>query len=140
MKTEKTQQKSSYFEKRERNLMKWVGYWRRNPQIFVKDYLGVNLKPYQKLLFYMMNKVDFFMYIAARGQGKSFLIALYCIVRCILYPGTKIVLASGTRSQAANIISQKIVDFYDQSAAVRYEIGYKNKSLGINLNLTVTVR
>ncbi len=59
--------KSSYFEKRERNLMKWVGYWRRNPQIFVKDYLGVNLKPYQKLLFYMMNKVDFFMYIAARG-------------------------------------------------------------------------
>lgn len=48
--------------------MKWVGYWRRNPQIFVKDYLGVNLKPYQKLLFYMMNKVDFFMYIAARGR------------------------------------------------------------------------
>lgn len=77
--------------------MKWVGYWRRNPQIFVKDYLGVNLKPYQKLLFYMMNKVDFFMYIAARGQGKSFLIALYCIVRCILYPGTKIVLASGEK-------------------------------------------
>ena len=37
------------------------------------------------------------MYIAARGQGKSFLIALYCIVRCILYPGTKIVLASGEK-------------------------------------------
>ena len=49
MKTDKTQNKVSYFQKRERNLMKWVGYWRRNTQIFVKDYLGVNLKLYQKL-------------------------------------------------------------------------------------------
>lgn len=114
--------------------MKWVGYWRRNPQIFVRDYLGINLKLYQKILFYMMNKSDFFMYIAARGQGKSFLVALYCIVRCILYPGTKIVIASGTKGQAANIITQKIVDFYDQSPAVRYEIGNKKDNIKTSVN------
>lgn len=134
MKTDSTQEKMGYFQKREANLMKWVGFWRKNPQIFVKDYLDINLKLYQKLLFYMMNKVDFFMYIAARGQGKSFLIALYCIVRCILYPGTKIVLASGTKGQAANIISQKISDFYDQSAAVRFEIGNKKEHIRTTAN------
>ena len=124
----------NYFQKREDNLMEWVGFWRKNPQVFVKEYLGVNLKLYQKLLFYMMNKVDFFMYIAARGQGKSWLIALYCIVRCILYPGTKIVLASGTKGQASNIISQKIVDFYDQSPAVRFEIGSAKDHIWTSVN------
>ncbi len=32
--------------------------------------------------------------------GKTFLSAIYCVVRCILYPGTKICIASGTRGQA----------------------------------------
>ncbi|PWT37693.1 terminase [Limosilactobacillus reuteri] len=63
------------------------------------------------------------MYIAARGQGKSFLIAIYCVIRCILYPGTSIVIASGTRGQAAKIISEKIVRLYNDCPAVRYEIG-----------------
>ena len=67
-------------------------------------------------------------------KGKSWIIALYCIVRCILYPGTKIVLSSGTKGQAANIISQKIVDFYDQSPAVRYEIGYKKDHIKTTVN------
>ncbi|MCC4361657.1 terminase [Limosilactobacillus reuteri] len=60
--------------------------------------------------------------------------ALYCIVRCILYPGTKIVIASGTKGQAANIITQKIVDFYDQSPAVRYEIGNKKDNIKTSVN------
>lgn len=32
--------------------------------------------------------------------GKSFLSAVYCVTRCILFPGTKICVASGTRGQA----------------------------------------
>ena len=38
-----------------------------NPQRFVKDYLNVNLKPFQKILIYMMMLSNYFMYIAARG-------------------------------------------------------------------------
>lgn len=57
----------NYFEKREENLMEWVGYWRRNPHLFVRDYLGIKLYLYQKILIYMMSKYDNFMYIAARG-------------------------------------------------------------------------
>lgn len=118
-----SKENKTFFQQKDENLMEWVGFWRQNPHIFVKDYLGISLHLYQKILFYMMNKVDYFMYIAARGQGKSFLIALYCIVRCILYPGTEIVLSSGTKGQAANIIKQKIMKFYNDSEAVRFEIG-----------------
>lgn len=46
------------------------------------------------------------MYIAARGQGKSFLIAIFCVVRCILYPGTRICLASRARKQATEILEK----------------------------------
>lgn len=125
----------TYFQKREDNLMEWVGFWRKNPQIFVKDYLGINLFLYQKVLLYMMEKSNLFMYIAARGQGKSFLIAVYCIIRCILYPGTKIVIASGTKGQASKIISEKIVQLYNDFPAVRYEIGDR-RHISVSMNDT----
>jgi len=54
--------------------------------------------------------------------GKSWLTALYCVVRCILYPDTKICIAAGTRSQSINIISEKIQSFYDNYINVKREI------------------
>ena len=104
-------------------MMNWAGYWRQNPQRFAEDYIGVNLRLYQKFLLYMMNKVSIFMYIAARGAGKSWIIALYCVMRCILYPNTNIVISSGTKLQAKLIISEKIVSLYNDHETVRAEIG-----------------
>ena len=54
---------------------------------------------------------NFFMYIAARGQGKTWLTALFCIVRCILFPRTKICIASSTRVQANEVLSKIEDDF-----------------------------
>ena len=96
-------------EKSER-LMNGIAYWaafyRKNPQRFCADFLNIQLKLFQKILIYMMMVSTNFMYLASRGQGKSWLIALYCVVRCILYPGTKIVVASGVKSQALEIITK----------------------------------
>jgi hypothetical protein len=39
-------------------------------------------------------------------QGKSFLVAIFCCVRCILYPGTRICIASKSRKQAAEILEK----------------------------------
>lgn len=44
-------------------------------------------------------------------QGKTWLIALFCVIRCILYPGTKIVVAAGVKSQATEVISKIKDDF-----------------------------
>lgn len=89
----------------------WAGFYRENPHRFVKDYLNVNLKLFQKILLYAMMHNDFFMYLAARGQGKTFLTALFCVVRCILFPKTKICVASATRPQANEVLLKITDDF-----------------------------
>lgn len=101
-------------EKSER-LMEGVAYWaafyRKNPQRFVVEFLNIKLKLFQKILIYMMMVSTNFLYVASRGSGKSWLTSLYCVVRCILYPGTKIVCASGVKSQAVEIITKIETDF-----------------------------
>ena len=49
----------------------WAAFYRCNPQRFAKDYLNVPLKLFQKILLYAMMVNNYFMYIAARGQGKQ---------------------------------------------------------------------
>lgn len=41
--------------------------------------------------------------------GKSWIIGLYCIARCILYPNTKVIVASGAKNQARLIVTEKIL-------------------------------
>lgn len=88
----------------------WVDYWRKNPHRFVMDYLNIKLHIFQQMLIYMIDRNDISAWIASRGLGKSFITALYCCVRCILYPGTKVIISSKTKGQAAGIIIQKIND------------------------------
>ena len=59
----------------------------------------------------MMMCSNYFMYLAARGQGKTFLTALFCVVRCILFPKTKICVASATRPQANEVLLKITEDF-----------------------------
>lgn len=89
----------------------WCAFYRSNPHRFVKDYLNINLKLFQKILIYMMMCSNCFMYIASRGLGKTWLTALFCIVRCILFPKTKICIASSTRVQANEVLSKIEDDF-----------------------------
>ena len=77
---------------------------------------------------------NFFMYLAARGQGKSYLTALFCLVRCILFPKTKICVASATRPQANEVLLKITDDFMKNygwgSDNLRREISYS--SVGAN--------
>lgn len=88
------------------NIMKWVGFYRKNVHRFVEEYLHIELKTFQKMLLYMMDNNLFFQFWAARGIGKTFLIAIYIVARCILYPGTQIIVASGSREQAQQILEK----------------------------------
>jgi hypothetical protein len=78
----------------------WGAYYRKHPDEFAEQYLHLRLRMFQKILLVMMFWSTTFVFIAARGLGKSFLSAVYCVTRCILYPSTKICIASGTRGQA----------------------------------------
>lgn len=106
----------------------WAGFYRANPHRFVVDYLNIKLKLFQKILLYAMMHNNFFMYIAARGQGKTWLTALFCVVRCILFPKTKICIASATRQQANEVLLKITDDFMKNygfgSENLRREITY----------------
>ena len=47
--------------------------------------------------------------------GKTWLTALYCVIKCILYPGTKIVVAAGNKSEAMKIVTEKIPELISKS-------------------------
>ena len=105
------------------NTIAWrAGYYRANPQRFCEDYLQIHLKPFQSILIWAMMHFYYFMYIAARGQGKTWLTALFCCVRCILYPGTKIVISAGTLKQANESLLKIQDDFMINSPNLRNEI------------------
>ena len=89
----------------------WCAYYRENPQRFVKEYLNISLKRFQKVLIYAMMHNNHFMFWASRGLGKTWLTALFCVVRCILFPKTKICIASSTRTQANEVLSKIADDF-----------------------------
>ena len=105
----------------------WGSYYRQNIDIFVRDYLQLDfLKWFQLMLLVMMDRARIFLWIAARGMGKSFLIAIFAVVRCILYPGTKVVITSGTRGQSINILEKIQTELMPASTNLRNEIDMSN--------------
>jgi hypothetical protein len=92
--------------KRDR-IKSWTTFYRNNPSYFVEHYMDVQLYPYQRFWLNLMANSTEFVGIASRASAKSWLIAVYAIARCILYPGTIVALASSTKGQAGLIISEK---------------------------------
>lgn len=89
-----------------KGVAKWTSFYRANPHRFARDYLGLKLKKFQQIILNEMFRKVNSIYLASRGGGKSFLLAIFCACYCILYPGTTICIASKTRGQAIEIIDK----------------------------------
>lgn len=103
----------------------WCSFYRENISIFIEDYLHVRLKIFQKILVEWMNRSTVAICIGARGIGKTYLSALFCVARAILYPGTKIVVASGVRSQGIGILEKILLELKPNSKELAAEIDDK---------------
>ena len=90
------------------HFLKWNTFFRRNFHRFATDYLGLKLHEYQALTLYEMGVNNMIVIVASRAAAKSFIIALYACIRCILYPNTRILLSSATKGQSELIITEKI--------------------------------
>lgn len=110
-------------------ISQWCAYYRANPHRFAKDYLHLNLHLFQKILIVMMNWSSTTAFIGSRGIGKSFLSAVFCVIRCILYPGTKICIASGTRGQSINVLEKIILELKPNSPELAAEIDEKETKI-----------
>ena len=117
-------------EKLMRGVGKWASFWRKRPDIFVETVYGLKLKKFQKVLLCLMMRDTYFMFLASRGLGKTYLTALYCLVRCILFPGTKVVVAAGQKSQSMKIVTEKIPEILDGRPLLKREIS----AIKVNMN------
>ena len=107
----------------------WGSYYRYNPDKFAEDYLHLRLKTFQKLLLAMMFWSTTFVFIACRGIGKTYLSAIYCVIRCILYPGSRVCIASGTRGQALNVLEKIMLELKPVSPELAAEIDEKQTKI-----------
>lgn len=107
----------------------WIAFYRANPHRLAKDYLHLNLHLFQKILIVMMNWSSTTVFIGSRGIGKSFISAVFCVIRCILYPGTKICIASGTRGQSINVLEKIILELKPNSPELSAEIDEKQTKI-----------
>ena len=114
-------------------ISEWASYYRSRPDVFAEEYLGITLKPFQKVILIEMVSNPYSMFLGSRGISKTFLCAVYLLCRCILWPKTRVVVASGIRSQAMKIVSEKIPELMglSRTGMIRREIKGNIKT-GIN--------
>ena len=98
-------------------LKQYIAFWREYPDLFV-DFLQDGGDPTKEktLKFFLYQRV--FLRISVRyrqvyavfprGYSKSFLAVLSLMIRCILYPGSKLFTAAGGKSQSASILKEKV--------------------------------
>ena len=118
---------------RQENVMNgaaiWGSYYRYHPERFAEDYLHIRLKTFQKMLLAMMFWSTTFVMIACRGLGKTYLSAMYCVIRCILYPGSRVCVASGKRGQSINVLEKILYELKPASEELKAEIDDRQTKL-----------
>lgn len=104
-------------------IIDYVTFYRRNIPVFVEHYLKIPLHWYQIIWLYLLNMYISVVIIAGRANAKSFVIAIFSCAKCILYPNTKVVIASGSKKQASLIVKEKIQkELMPKSENLRREI------------------
>lgn len=76
------------------------------------------LEPFQSACLQILWTKKFPMMIMTRGGGKTFLLALYALLRCILVPGSKIVIV-GAGYRQAKLVFREIHKLYEASPIVQ---------------------
>ncbi len=93
----------------------------RDPKYFgttAKLLFDIELHPIQIAILQEFWLRPFPMFVASRGFGKSFLMAMYCTLRCILVPGTKIVVV-GAAFRQSKIIFEYMETLWRNSPILR---------------------
>lgn len=93
----------------------------RNPQYFgvtCKLLFGIELHPIQIAILQEFWDRPFPMYIASRGFGKSFMLSLYAVLKCIFVPGTKIVIV-GAAFRQSKVIFEYMETIWRNSPILR---------------------
>ena len=110
---------------------KFISFWREYADCFVDFLLETGGNP-QDFQFYFYQRVflrtacrhQYVYAVFPRAYSKSFLAMLILIIRCILYPGSKLFVTSGGKEQAAGIMKEKVQELCTLIPALRKEIDW----------------
>lgn len=95
-------------EERKRQIRDWCTFYRRNWNIYATDRLGINLKPFQEIMLYLLGISNVFFMQCGRGLSKTFMAALAAFVKCLLYPNSEVVLTATTIKTAKKMVKEKM--------------------------------
>lgn len=90
----------------------------------------LRLLPFQSIMMWMLWNKKFPMIIMSRGGSKTFIIALYALIRAILCPGSEIIIVGSGLRQSMKVFSY-IVKLYNQSPLIQEAIKRYDRSVGI---------
>lgn len=99
----------------------WITQVMADPNYFsfiCKYVLNIDLLPFQALTLREMWNSRFPMLIMSRGGGKSFLLSVYCVLRSLLLPGRRIVIA-GAAFRQSKVVFSYIENIYDNAPLLR---------------------
>lgn len=100
-----------------------VNIFINNPDMASARLLVRNDKPcrlavHQRLILKGLWKYQFNLLILTRGGGKTFLLALYCVLKSMLFPREKCVIASSSYRQS-QFTFDEVIKFYEESPLLR---------------------
>lgn len=95
-------------DERKRQVRDWCTFYRRNWNIYARDRLGINLKPFQEIMLYLLGISNVFFMMCGRGQSKTFMAALAAFIKCLLYPHSEVVLTATTIKTAKKMVKEKM--------------------------------
>ena len=113
------------------DLQNLIAYWRLYPDKFIDFLCSQNPRNTFQFFFYQrvyLRAAIRFKYVFCtfpRGWSKSFLAVLCLMIKCILYPGCRIFVASGGKGQSASILQQKVTEIIKLIPALEKEINWE---------------
>ena len=90
------------------NVKKWCSFYRRNINLYASRHLRIKLHPFQHIMLYLMGVSQVFFAVCSRGLSKTFIVGLYAICKCLLYPYSEVHLTSSTIPQATKMVKDKM--------------------------------
>ena len=106
--TERARKTKLTDEERKTQVKKWTTFYRRNIDVYAEEKLRINLRPFQRVMLYMMGISQVWFGICSRASSKTFIVALFCVCKCLLYPYTEAVITASTIEQGRKMVEQKI--------------------------------
>ena len=129
--TERSRKQKLTETERKEQIKKWTTFYRRNIDIYAEEKLRVKLRPFQRIMLYMMGISQVWFGICSRASSKTFVVALFCICKCLLYPYTEAVITASTIDQGRQMVERKIKNELVKKLSPVLKYMYENGMMNI---------